>query len=801
MFRLLLTVALTIISSFCVFSQNCLYTFSGKVIDLHDGKPLGSAVIYIEPLNKEITTDSSGSFSISNLCDKFYIFEISHPQCKTKIETIKVSKNTNKTFRLEHHIEELNEIIVYGNSFNEKSKTIAENKISSKVLEKNISSPLGDILSNLSGVSSFKTGNSVVKPIINGLHSSRVVIINNGVRMEDQEWGEEHSPNIDVNSLDKITLIKGAGALQYSGNALGGVIVAETSNFQIKDSLYGKVLIKGETNGRGLTTTSNLIKTNKNGFYYSVQSTYKRFGDFESPNYILSNTGVKEQNASFRFGLNRFKYGLELYYSIFNNELGILRASHLGGAQDQVRAINSQIPLIVKDFSYEIYAPKQDLNHQTFRIKGFNRFENFGKLSVQYDYQQNNRLEFDIRRGDDKFKPSIDLELKTHSLKIDLNSKVSNSLNIKSGLIGRYQNNFPDPETGVKRIIPDYDKYDLGIYSVFDFKINNNFLLEAGGRFDFSSMDVSKYYRTSFWQSRNYQDLFSHLVIDEVRSQTLIKTNMNFRNFSTTFGSRYNFNKNQFITFNYSIASRMPNPSELFSEGLHHSSARIELGDLRFKSETGHKITLNYVLQNKKMNLSVNPYINSINDFILIEPNSVQTTIRGNFQVWEYRQTNAQILGLDIDASVVLNKNFYLDNQLSILKGRDLIRNEPLISMPPVNINNEIVYQNEKANNLTMSLKSEYVFRQNDFPDNNFDVFIALSETTETLDLSTPPEAYHLFNFNSSIDIITKKNYNLSFSLGIRNLLNTNYRNYLNRLRYYSHDLGRSFIFGANYKF
>ena len=94
----------------------------------------------------------------------------------------------------------------------------------------------------------------------------------------------------------------------------------------------------------------------------------------------------------------------------------------------------------------------------------------------------------------------------------------------------------------------------------------------------------------------------------------------------------------------------MPNPSELFSEGLHHSSARIELGDLRFNSEVGHKITLNYIFQNKNINLSVNPYINSINDFILIEPTSVQTTIIGNFQVWEYRQTNAQILGLDIDA-------------------------------------------------------------------------------------------------------------------------------------------------------
>ncbi|MAH82263.1 MAG: TonB-dependent receptor, partial [Flavobacteriaceae bacterium] len=578
MFRLQLLVVLITAGSSFVFSQNCNYTFSGKVIDLHDGKPLKSAVIYIETLNKEITTDSSGSFSILNLCDKFYVFEISHPNCKTKIETIRVSKNTEKVFRLEHHIEELNEIIIYGNSFIEKSKTLSENRISSKVLEKSISSPLGDILSNLSGVSSFKTGNSVVKPIINGLHSSRVVIINNGVRMEDQEWGEEHSPNIDVNSLDKITLIKGAGALQYSGNALGGVIVAETSNFQIKDSLYGKVLFKGETNGRGFTTTSNLIKTNTNGLYYSIQSTFKRFGDFESPNYVLTNTGVKEQNASFRFGLNRFNYGFELYYSIFNNELGILRASHLGGAQDQIRAINSEIPLIVRDFSYKINAPKQDLNHQTFRIKGFNRFENIGKLTVQYDYQQNNRLEFDIRRGDDKFKPSIDLKLKTHSIKIDLNSQVSNSLNIKSGVSGRYQNNFPDPETGVRRIIPDYDKYDLGIYSVFNYQFNSNLLIEAGGRFDYSSLDVSKYYRTSFWKSRNYQDLFSHLIIDEVRSQTLIKTKMYFRNFSTTFGSRYNFDENQFITFNYSIASRMPNPSELFSEGLHHSSARIELG-------------------------------------------------------------------------------------------------------------------------------------------------------------------------------------------------------------------------------
>ncbi len=335
MFRFFLIV-ITLLNFLNSHSQNCNNEFSGRVIDLHDGRVLIGAIIFIEGLNEQIITDSNGAFSISNLCNKSYVFEISHPQCKTKIETIRVSENINRTLRLEHHIEELNEIIVYGSSYIEKSKTLTENIISSEVLEKSIGSPLGDILANLSGVSSFKTGNSVVKPVINGLHSSRVVIINNGVRMEDQEWGEEHSPNIDVNSLDKITLIKGAGALQYSGNAIGGVIIAETSNFQIKDSLYGKILIKGETNGRGLTTTSNLIRTKSNGLYSSVQFTFKRFGDFESPNYLLSNSGAKEQNASFRLGLNRFKYGLELYYSIFNNELGILRSSHVHSSLDQL---------------------------------------------------------------------------------------------------------------------------------------------------------------------------------------------------------------------------------------------------------------------------------------------------------------------------------------------------------------------------------------------------------------------------------------------------------------------------------
>ena len=385
-----------LLCSITSFSQNCENKLSGTVTDLHDGSLLIGATLIVAGTEQAVDTDLDGKFTILNLCDDTYNIQVSHPYCLTKGFTVKVSGNTTNNFKLEHHLEELNQITVEGKAYNNKSKTILENTISKEELERFSSGTLGDALNSLSGVSSLNTGNTVIKPLINGLHSSRVVIINNGVRMEDQEWGAEHAPNVDINSAGNLTLIKGAGALQYSGDAVGGVIVVEASRVPVKDSLYGKTLITGASNGRGTSLTSQLTKSYQNGWYATLQGTLKRFGDFEAPDYVLSNTGIFERNASLHVGLNQFDYGIEAYYSIFKNKIGILRASHLGGAQDQIRAINSDRPLIINDFTYNIIAPKQDVTHHLARIKGFKRFDGFGKLSLQYDFQRNNRLEFDI---------------------------------------------------------------------------------------------------------------------------------------------------------------------------------------------------------------------------------------------------------------------------------------------------------------------------------------------------------------------------------------------------------------------
>ena len=776
------------------YSQDCNNTLYGSLLDIHDGSVLTGATVIVAQTGVGVLTDLDGNFVISNLCSATYQLQISHPSCSTKAFSVLIKDDTQKTFKLEHHLESLNEIIVSGKKTNRATKSIYENLVDQQTITTFSSGSLGDALNSISGVSSLNTGNTVVKPMINGLHSSRVLIINNGVQMQDQEWGAEHAPSIDINAVGTLKVIKGAGALQYGGNAIGGVVIASAPKVPLLDSLYGKTIFSGSSNGLGGTVSSSLTRSNQNGLYTAFQGSLKRYGDFNAPNYNLSNTGVFERNIAATIGFNRIDYGVEAYYSLFKNEIGILRASHIGGAEDQVQAIASPVPSIINDFTYNIDAPRQDVTHHLARIKGFKNIENIGLISLQYDYQQNNRLEFDVRRGSNKDKASVDLVLDTQTLTIDVASDISEKLTTKFGIVGSLQTNYANPETGVRRLIPDYDKYSIAGFASGNYDINQKWVLEAGFRFDYTHMNVFKFYRRSFWQDRGYDNQFSDLVVEEIGNQLLVNPKLDFYNPSFTIGSKYSFGLYKLFA-NYSLSSRAPNASEQFSEGLHHSASRIELGDLQFTSETAHKISLTLQKIGERLNFTITPFATKIDDFILIEPTGIRQTIRGNFQVWEYRQTQAQMYGLDLDANLSLTDNVRFVHQFSLVKGYDKTSNEPLISMPAANTLNSLVYTNPNFNNISIAIQSNYVFRQNEFPNTNFEV--VLPDSIQTVDISTPPSGYHLLNLNITAAIRP----DMQVGLYVNNLLNTSYRNYLNRLRYYADDVGRNITLQLKYNY
>ena len=401
-----LALALYSFLSICCFeslAQNCNNKLSLQVIDLHDGMPLSNAKIDINDFNRQGISDFDGNVVFENLCKDTYILTISHEDCQSITQTIDLKKDTSKKIRLEHHLTELEEIMVISDNRNN-SRTLFENKISKDVLEDYNSRTLGEVLKTVTGVSSLNSGNYLSKPVINGLHSSRVILINNGVRLEDQEWGIEHAPSIDINSIDKISIIKGASSLKYAGDAVGGVIIAETSKEKLLDSIYGNITTNLQSNGRGGGISTDYTKTNSNGWYYKFQGTLKRMGDFETPNYVMTNTGFSEHNLSLKAGLNRIDHGFDVYYSLFSNYLGILRSSHAHTAIDIINAIENEVPHIIEDFSYDINIPRQKISHNLLKLRGFKNFD-FGKLSMRYDFQSNDRKEYDIRRGD-RTKPS-----------------------------------------------------------------------------------------------------------------------------------------------------------------------------------------------------------------------------------------------------------------------------------------------------------------------------------------------------------------------------------------------------------
>jgi len=763
---------------------------SGKITN-DKNEPLGGA--HIHAGSSFAISDPEGNYFLELPFSQTRVI-VSFVGYKTVSNTVDFTEDKVVNFKLEQDISALSEVVV--RDINLKSNaTILAKQLSTAQVERYSSNSLADALKEVSGVSTLKTGNTIVKPIINGLHSSRVLIINNNVRLEDQQWGLEHAPNLDINTAGKISVIKGASGLQFGGDAVGGVVVIEPVSVPVQDTMYGKTILNGASNGRGGSISSSLFKGYQSGWNWNVQSSFKFLGDVETPDYILSNTGNRENNFSGGIGYKGEKSGFSGFFSYYNAQIGILRASHIGNIADLVSAINNGTPNVVNDFTYNINAPKQEVQHYLAKMQYYHKFSEQEKLSLQYAFQLNNRQEFDIRRGNDRNRASLDLSLSTHTFLADFETAKSQFSKYKFGLSGMYQNNFADESTGVRPLIPDFTKFEVGIYGIGTFALSENTTLETGLRYDFSRIDATKFYLKSRWTERNYDADFLDIITGDFGTQWRTNPVFTYHNFSGSIGTKHQILPELTWFVNTSLASRSPNPSELFSDGLHHATGQIELGDLRLKNEKALKMSTTLVYTIPKLALELNPYINLINDFSLLEPKGVEQGIRGAFPVWEYRQVNAQLMGVDISANYDFANNLNYRTTMAYVHGTDRDNQKPLIDMPPLNWNNGITFCKKEWQYLVLGIQSELVFTQNRFPNNDFVVNVPVDgEFIPTnLEISRPPKGYHQLHFNSEMQLNTFEKSKMTIGFNIHNIFNTNYRDYLNRTRLYVDDMGRNF--------
>lgn len=787
---------LLILCGFAFMNAQKTYTVEGTVQDFHDKTMLENSVVKIGEFTTK--TDKKGKFSFNKIPAETYQLIAKHPDCDDYTENVKIDKDLHLAITLEHHIGEIETVNLHGNH---KTKgSVIMKTLDKAEIDRNSTENLGNLLSKISGVTALKTGNNISKPVIHGLYGSRVSVLNNGVKMAEQEWGVEHAPNVDVNDFEHIDVVKGASALKYGNEGVGGVVVLEPATMPKKDTVMGSLRLSGISNGRGGELGANVAKIWENQWFVKAGGSYRKTGDQYVPHHTLQNTGMEFNSFNFSFGKHTFLQGFDVSYSGINQEFGIYKGAHLASPEDFYNAVNFGQSYYLDEFTHDIDNPKQEVAHHIAKLSAYRRFADFGKLTFQYSFQLNRRKEYDIRRGELSDIPSMDLRLITHSASL-IHLIERSDWSLESGISAAFQDNFPDPATKARRLIPDYYRYDAGAFSVFKYRINSKLNAEAAVRYDFSRYDAYKYYDADKWND-NYADLFPQFFVSESGSRILTRPILDYHNSSANVGLDYKPIQNFELKLNLSRADRTPNAAELFSDGLHHSAAVMEEGNLNIKKETVYNVNLSLaghfdVLRGLRIEAS--PYIMMSDNFVNQIPTSVLNTNRGVFPVWSYQQIKARIYGLDVDAELNILDNLKWKSGFSILRGDDLLNDEPLILMMPAKFRNLIELNLNKPKNFYVSLENENTFKQNRFPIRNLPVtFIKDGQIrNEIVDFSSTPAAYTLFNASIGADLFK----NLNFNFRINNLFNTEYREYLNRLRYYMYEPGRNFVVTLKYNF
>ena len=235
-----------------IWAQECNLMVSGRVIDKADRTPLSFATLVVqEDRTKGAIADIHGNFTIGGLCPGEYHLEISFIGHETSFEFIELKESVNVVFALGEYNELLNEIVVHGEKGEQ--STEVHNVVGQEKIREEGNNNLADMLGTVSGVSVLKNGSGVSKPIIHGLYGNRVTILNNGLIQAGQQWGNDHAPEIDPFVADHISVVKGAGSLQYGSSAIGGVVMVDPYRISSDPHLHGKATYVFQSNGLGHT--------------------------------------------------------------------------------------------------------------------------------------------------------------------------------------------------------------------------------------------------------------------------------------------------------------------------------------------------------------------------------------------------------------------------------------------------------------------------------------------------------------------------------------------------------------------
>lgn len=759
-------------------------SFSGKITDAKTGEVLPGASISIEDLKMGTVADAAGQFVFSEIPSGHHYIEVSHTGYTTVAEHLDISGNTIRNFALYPSVIENQAVIVTGvaNATSIKKAPVPITTLRKTELMQSASTNLIDVLAKKPGISQVGTGPGISKPVIRGLGYNRVLVINEGVRQEGQQWGDEHGIEIDEYSVGRAEILKGPASLMYGSDALAGVINLITNIPVQEGTIKGNLLTGFQSNNQLWAGHANLAGNKKN-INWNVYGTLKSAGNYQNRyDGKVLNSAFHEKNMGGYLGINK-KWGFShLVFSSFNQQTGLIEGERdvaTGKFLLYSGTIRERVATPEDLASRQPKIPLQHIEH--YKIASDNNITvGKSRVKVNLGYQHNIRKEYGNPEQEKETALYFDLKTITYNVQWILPEKKEWHLTLGSN--GMYQQN---ENKGEEAIIPNYHFVDAGTF-LYAQRYFKQITLSGGVRFD----------------NRTIRSL----QMDEGNTIRFEKFNKSFSNLSGSAGISYEPSERITLKANIARGFRAPSLAELASNGAHEGTNRYEYGNRNLHSETSLQTDGGLLVEHEHFSAGLSVFYSRVNNFIFYRKLSSLSGGDSVIQVdgqdlisFRFDQYNAVLSGLECNLDIHPHPVHWLhfENSFSVVRGRfdeaiDGTHNLPL--MPAPRLVSELKAEISKAGNTFRNLYCKVEADHNFAQQNPFFAY-----HTET---STP--GYTLLHAGFGSELVNKKEKVIcTIHFAALNLTDVAYQNHLSRLKYTAINqlTGRAGIFNMGRNF
>lgn len=770
--------------TFLIFTARCFSTvnelqktsLTGKITDKQTGTTIPGASIYIPDLKTGAVTNADGVYLIENLPPKKILVQISFLGYKTIIETIDLAVITTKDFAMEISVKEINEVVVTGHSqAGERNKTPTPiSLISNTELKQSASTNIIDALAKQPGISQITTGSGISKPVIRGLGYNRVVVVNDGIRQEGQQWGDEHGIEIDEFSINKIEILKGPASLSYGSDAIAGVInmLSETAIPQGK--MTGGVIANYQTNNGMLGYSAN-IAGNLKGFIWDVRYSNKMAHAYQNKydGYVY-NSGFKENTVSGILGINKSWGYSHFHFSVYDFTPGLTEGERDSLSGNFVRKIaindSTEETEIVPEadlISYDVSIPYQKINHYKAAVNNSFYLGN-NSIKLILGFQQNHRKEYGDVLAPDTYGLYFLMNTFNYDIRYVLAEK--NGWDVSFGVNGMQQNS---QNKGGEYIVPEYNLSDIGGFTIIK-KSFKKLDFSGGIRYDLRLEKTNDLYLNSAGEKTEIPDSSSYHQFNAFTG--------NFSGISGSIGASYQFSEKVFAKLNAARGYRAPNIGEISSNGIHEGTNRYELGNSKLKAESSLQLDLSFGLNTEHITLEIDLFNNMIDNYIFSRKlNNVLggDSLSEGATTFQFVAGNANLSGGEIMIDIHPHPLDWLHFENSFSYVQAVQKSQPdsakyLPFTPAPKLESELRADIKKTgkfmSNTFVKVEAENYFEQNKF-------YAAFGTETGS-------SGYTLINVGFGTTFQTATQTLCSLYITVNNIADVAYQSHLSRLKY-----------------